>query len=47
MAWFKSSLVTRQDNVIKIHSLQNSDSVNDFIQQIHSGYKQAMYEDLY
>lgn len=45
MGWFGRSFVTRQNNIITIHSLQNYESVNNFIQQLHSGYKKAMYEE--
>ena len=46
MGWFNSNeYITRDNNVITISSLQNSDCVNQFIKVIHHGYKKAMYED--
>ena len=45
MGWFENNYVTRNGNVITIASLQNADSVNQFIAAMHHGYKKAKYED--
>ncbi len=45
MGLFNSNTVTRNGNIITIHSLQNNHSVNDFIRQMHGGYKKAGYEE--
>lgn len=45
MSWLNPSLVTREGNIITIHSLQNFNSVNSFIRVLHGGYKKALYED--
>ena len=45
MGWFSHEYITREDNVINISSLQNSECVNQFIAAMHHGYKKAKYEE--
>lgn len=45
MGWFENKYVMRNGNLITIASLQNADSVNQFVAAIHQGYTKDKYEN--
>lgn len=46
MRWFSDVLVSKDSDIITIHSLQNANAVDDFIKQIRKGHLKEGYEQL-
>lgn len=46
MSWLSDALVTKDGDIITIHSLQNANAVDDFVKQIRKGHLKEGYEQL-
>ena len=46
MSWLNDAFVTKDGDIITIHSLQTANAVDDFVKQIRKGHLREGYEIL-
>ena len=46
MSWLNDAFVTKDGDIITIHSLQTANAVDDFVKQIRKGHLREGYEQL-